>query len=702
MSFLNPLFLLGALAVVGPILVHLYRRQETRKIPFSSLLFISHTPSRSWRRLRLRNLLLLAMRALAVVLLVLAFARPYFATQDPVVASSGRKSVVLLIDNSLSMRSGDTLEKAKTEALNILAKLRDGDSCHLVAFSDNSHVLSQPHSDRRTLSALIGDVRPSFRPTDFGQALRLGGQLLSSSPNDTQEIHLISDFQQTGWKQETAGIAIPKKVQVIAHNIGQAGNRNAAVARVEVSETGDRSQPKFKVAARIVSNEKASVPVRLEVNDKVVAEKSVQLEPGRTTLVEFEPFPPATGINRGKVSLNSTDGLDADNAAFFVVNPLNRHRLLLLADRDGTRKQEGFAPDVYIRKALVAGSGALFDVTTEDLETTSADLTAYSAVLIVDPANIPARLGDKLTTFVDHGGGLILAAGNRADVKGLNGRLKALLPAQLVRKRQAPSGGVALIANIQKQHNIFRVFEPVHQSYFLTTPFRAYLEATPVVGSATLMELDKGAPLLLERAVGKGRVLLYTSSFNTDWNDLPLKSVFLPFCHELVKYAMRLQGDSDTLHVGESVPVNRLNPNFEKALEKVSGSGAAFSQDWKVSAPSGQAIKLSEEELLHSPFLVVEEPGFYETQVWNLSNLVAVNLDPAESDLTPVDPKHVLQAIERTAGTVEVSEGPGTISAEQRTASERRQGLWWYLVAAALGLLVLEGILANRYVAAGE
>jgi hypothetical protein len=317
--------------------------------------------------------------------------------------------------------------------------------------------------------------------------------------------------------------------------------------------------------------------------------------------------------------------------------------------------------------------------------------------LIVNPATIPERLGERLKSFVANGGGLILGLGERSNVNLLNARLEELLPGKLVRKRQAPAGGLSLISSIEKRHNIFRVFEPIHQSYFLTTPFRYYVEATPAMGTARLMELDKGAPLLLEKTVGKGRVLLYTSSFATDWNDLPLKSVFLPFCHELVKYAMHLEGGSDSPRVGESVPVSKLNRNFEKALEKVSGRGSAFSQAWKVSAPNGKAIELSEEELVGSPFLVVEEPGFYETEVWNLKSYMAVNLDPAESDLAPLNPEQLIQSIERTTKADQVSETVGLISPEQRVASERRQSVWWYLVVAALMLLVAESILANRY-----
>ncbi len=697
MSFLNPLFLLGALAVAGPIIVHLYRRQEAHKIPFSSLLFVTHTPSRSWRRLRLRNLLLLAMRALAVLLLVLAFARPYLATHDPAAASSARRSVVVLLDNSLSMRSGGRMDRAKAEAVKVLGTLRDSDSCFVVAFSDTSSVLNQPHAERTTLVSLVQDLKASFRRTDFGQALKMGAQLLGSTPNEIQEIHLVSDFQQSGWNQEAAPVAIPERVKIVPHRIEGSGGGNASVVHLEIAEAGAHGQTDIKVAARVASSEKLSAPITLQVNAKVVGEKRVELDAGHTALVEFEPWTLPAGINRGIVTLQATDALPDDNSAFFVVNPLARQKLLLLTEADASRRSGDSAEDLYIRKALAPGPATPFDIVTEAVETAPPDLTPFSAVLVNDPAVMPAGLAEKLTTFVNNGGGLIVGVGDRSDLKGLNDKLSRLLPARLVRKRQGSSSGISLITSIQKQHSLFHVFQPVHESYFLTTPFRAYVEASPLPGSSVLMQLDQTSPLLVERLVGKGRVLLYTSAFSTDWNDLPLKSVFLPFCHELVKYAMRFEGNGESLRVGESVPVSRLNPNFEKALEKASDTGSAFRQGWKVSSPGGQAINLTEQELVSSPFLPLEEPGFYETEVWNQRNVVAVNLDPAESDLTPIDPGQMLQSIERTSVKADSTEPAGLVSSEQRASRERSQSLWWYLILAALGLLVLEGKVANHY-----
>src|SRR5437870_7788993 len=117
MSFLNPFLLFGLLALAIPILIHLVRREKSEIIPFSSLMFLLKVPKRSIRQQKMKNLLLMALRLLILALLVGAFARPYLTqAANPAAAAAQNRGTVLLLDNSYSMRYGDTFEKLKTEA----------------------------------------------------------------------------------------------------------------------------------------------------------------------------------------------------------------------------------------------------------------------------------------------------------------------------------------------------------------------------------------------------------------------------------------------------------------------------------------------------------------------------------------------------------------------------------------------------------
>jgi hypothetical protein len=694
MNFLNPLFLLGVLAVAGPIIVHLFRRQDARKMPFSSLMFIRHSPNRSWRRLRLRHLLLLATRSLAIILLVLAFARPYFTRDSQAAAGTGsQRSLVVLVDTSFSMRSGDRMERARSTASAVFGQSGERDAAFLVGFSDESQLVGEPRSRPDLLVPLVADLQPSYRGTNYSQALKLAGQLLSSAPNLRQEIHLVTDFQLSGWDEGSGSLALADNVDLVLHDVSDPNDFNVNIGPVEISETGSAAQSQARVSVRISSAGDFSGPVRLEVNGKTIQTKQVAVEKGRTATVEFDPFPLGGALTRGSVRLDAADSLPDDDAAFFVLNPQSRQRVLMLTGSEGSSKVA--EEELFIRQALTASSRTPFDVRFESAGNAgSLDLAPYSCVLLYNPGRIPPGAADQLKDFVSKGGGLVIVVGDRTESSELNEQFGDLLPARVGTKR-SDAKGVSLIASLQKRHGIFQVFEPVHHSYFLTTPFRRYVECSPATGSVSLMELEGTRPLLIEKAAGKGRVLLFTSAFNTEWNDLPLKSVFLPFCHELVKYAMNFEGTARSFTVGESVPVGRLNANLEKAVTEL--STAAFRQGWKVLSPSGRSIDLTEEELLASPFLVLDEPGFYQTEVRNFKNSVAVNIAGGESDLRKLDTDQFLAAIQRVPAVSGGSWAGGYLSPEKRNAWEARQSVWWYLVLIALTLLLLEGYLAARY-----
>ena len=212
-----------------------------------------------------------------------------------------------------------------------------------------------------------------------------------------------------------------------------------------------------------------------------------------------------------------------------------------------------------------------------------------------------------------------------------------------------------------------------------------------------MIKLEDGGPLLIEGTIGKGRTLLFTSSLNMDWNDLPLKSVFLPFCQQLVKYCVRFEENQNAFTVGEVIPLSKLNPLLDKALNRISNTSGSFSQSWKVLDPSGEKTDLNDKDLIKSPFFTLEEPGFYQTTVHNFKNLVAANVDPAESDLRKVEPQRILSSIRRKVVETRASGRQPEATMDQRLAWEGRQRLWWFLFLLALMILLVESFVANRY-----
>src|SRR4051794_16973913 len=171
MNFLNPFFLIGSLALAVPVLIHLVRREKTEIVPFSTLMFLLRVPKRAIRQQKIKNLLLMALRLLLLALLVGAFARPYITqATSPTANGPGNRAVVLMLDNSYSMRYGDTFSKMKSEASKRIDALGSADRMALISFNDNATLLLSPTGDKTALKAALSTLEPSYGGTRFYEA----------------------------------------------------------------------------------------------------------------------------------------------------------------------------------------------------------------------------------------------------------------------------------------------------------------------------------------------------------------------------------------------------------------------------------------------------------------------------------------------------------------------------------------------------
>jgi Aerotolerance regulator N-terminal/von Willebrand factor type A domain len=694
MQFLNPLLLVGSLAVIGPLLLHLIRKEESKKIPFSSLMFVTRLPKRSLRRQTLRHRLLLLMRMVALILLALAFARPFLVSEVAApLTSSSDKSLVVLIDNSFSTRSGNRFERAREQALKILDSMSAGSTVQFVLYSDTTQVLNNLQAEKSSLRAVLQHVQPTYRKTDHRSALKLAQQLLSSAPNEQREIHWISDFQQSGWTDILEEVVIGDKVKVQPHDVGGTEGGNISISHSQLSRYIEGESQLTRISVRVTAYDtKAPVTARaaLKLNGRILQERQFTLPAANSQLIEFDSFAVPPGVSKGDIQLYVSDSLEADNVYHFTLNSQQRVKLLLLGER-------GSRDSFYVAKALSASKDAPFQLETQDVnQGETLDLSKYSAVLLNNVATVPAALVDRLQEFVVNGGGLITILGSRVRATELSQRLERVLPAKLGNKLSTSSGNKELfIGEIQRQHPIFEIFQNVHHSYFMTTPFYGAFQSLPNESSQVLARLDDGSPLLLTRNLGKGRSLLFTSSLNIEWNDLPLKSVFLPFLHQMVKYSTSYEAEQYAFVVGEVIPMSVLNPMLGRALNRISRS-SSYSQDWKVLTPSGKAAELGDVDLVKAPFFSLDEPGFYQSRVHNFDNAVAVNIAPEESDLRKIAPEKVLASLRRVSQTYSGT-SPVEASLDQRQAWENKQRIWWYLLLLTLLVLAVESFVSNRY-----
>src|SRR5689334_12025504 len=288
MAFLNPIFLIGALAAAVPVLVHLVRRTRAVRMQFPSLMFLRRIEQKSIRQRRLRNLLLLALRCAALLLLAIAFARPYFTGASKASASSTQSSGVILVDASYSMRYGNVFDRARQAARNIVSEAPSNEQFAVVQFGRSYDVVMPLKAARDEALAAIAQMQPGLTATDYLQAVQAAISLLKDA-GGTKRIHLISDFQDAGWNRNAAPVKLPADIKLETIDVSDAAPTNLAVLDVKAEPVVYQQKYAGKLVARVANYGAQPIShatVQFNLHDLTVERRHLKLAANETAVVE--------------------------------------------------------------------------------------------------------------------------------------------------------------------------------------------------------------------------------------------------------------------------------------------------------------------------------------------------------------------------------------------------------------------------------
>jgi len=671
MAFLNPIFLLGAIAAAVPVLVHLVRRTRAPRVPFPSLMFLRKIEQKTIRRRKLRNLLLLLVRCAALLLLALAFARPYFTGSTPVSASADHTSSVILVDGSYSMRYGDVFSRAKQAARNMINDAAADEQLAVVLFSRSYQVLMTLKSDRAEANAAVNQMQPGLDSTDYLQAIQAADAILKEAGRGQHRIYLISDFQDAGWNRSAPQVKLSPDVKLFPIDVSDAKAANLAVSGVSADAVVYAQKYAGKVVAR-VSNFGAedldNAAIELKLNDLPVERRPLKLAAGETQNVEFSGFNVPEGSNRATVEING-DSFPLDNKYFFTIRRDNQTRVLAI-DTAVRGRSESF----FLEQSLAAGENNKHALTVKTAGSINpTELDPYRVVIVNDASGMSQGLAAGLKNFVERGGGLIIAAGKHTDAGDFNRLLGATAPAQLGEAVQ--SRGYALMSQVKMDHPIFSAF--ARSGRLTSTRVYGYHRATPKEGALTLAALDDGSPIVIEGSAGRGKVLLLTTTLDTAWNDLPLTPLFLPLVRQMLEY----------LSGREAASYYAIGQAFSAPAD-TDGSLPA------IDSPGGKRIDDSRKNSAGEQSVEASEVGFYRLRYRDRDEFVAVNLDTRESDLTKLNIDDLIASVSPPpdGNSARPAQAAG-LTADEKEAKQR---LWLPLLLAALALFVVEAVIARR------
>ena len=671
MSFLAPLFFAGLALLAVPVLIHLIQRERKNVVQFPSLMFVRRIPYSSIRRRRIHNWALLAMRLAALALIIAAFARPFLRSASLSAAAGGARDVVILLDRSYSMGHGDQWDRAKRAAVDAVAGLADGDRATLVMFATAAEVAVQGTNDKGRLQSEINNAQLSAGATRFGPALKLAGSLLAGSTLPRREVILISDFQRSGWSPGD-GLRLPSGTLVTPVTVSATAVRNVAVVPVGIQRDQSSGQDRVTITAGVLNRGDDSIsnlPIELELDGRVVQSAQMSVQPHGSSSSTFPPVTVSQPNTRGTVRIGD-DVLARDNVFHFVLSPPAPVPVVIVngkAPRD---------PALYLGRALAIGDSPRFDTSTRTVDDLSDEVLSRTHVVILNDASPSDATAMRLARFVENGGGLFVAYGPQAQWPASAAALLPATPAGTVDRSRSTA---ATLGGLEYGHAIFEPFRAPRSGDFSTARFYGYRSVVSAKDTQVLARFDDGSPAVIERAVGRGRVVAWTSTLDLLWSDLALKPVYLPFVHQVMRYLADHRDRKNWATVGQVIDLSQEGDPSRPRLA-VTPSGARQ----PLEGEQGRVLELSEQ-------------GFYEVrEQGRASALVAVaaaNVELGESDRTAVDPAEIVAAV---AGG-----GPGgsTITdplAIPDEAQERAQRLWWYLLFAGILLLMGESLLAHK------
>ena len=715
LGILAPLFAVaGIVGASIPLILHLLNRERARRLVFGTIRFIQMSHQTNVRRHKLKRLLLLLMRILILALLGFAFARPFFA-EAPIIAqkTGGKRNAIVILDTSYSMQYEQVFENAKREGIAILDGLDATDAAGLILSSDRARVIAPLGSEFSHIRTALNKAEATYKPTDYLDALQTADEILASIPIGEKQIYVIADMQKRGWENFIETDKLNPDVQIQFIDVHPEQPHNFAITALNVPPVILKEQQASYLVARVRNFSDAAVenlPIRLFVDGNMIHTVQLDIEPDDLADAVFR----IASFDRRRDEATHTgwvelpeDALQVDNKRYFTLQSLRSIRVHAVSDKPRTQSLHETMGTFFMKMAFTAGRDAVpIDFTESSSVPNAATLDRTDVLVLANVAQISSDEAGRVATYVASGGGLIVTVGNNIDAAVYEERLGGeigLMPCNFVR----PVGDALdrqqfrVLATVKYEHPIFAPFKEPNHGDFGKARFYRFFQAVPTANATVIASYDDGSPALFEKPYGNlGRVLCFTSTIDREWNDLPIRAVYLPFLHEAIKY-LALK-DAETLpdyRVGD--PIELKVSETENESIKRNGAIAIFNPN-SVETRLGRnkdetstAQNIPQSSVLYTDTAI---PGIYSVHRsgTEVTDYFVVNVDTTESDLAARDVEELASMLKGTADELVEDKPTAELVAQYNEDVERNQNVWIYLMFAVFALAITEMFLANR------
>ncbi|GJM23652.1 MAG: membrane protein [Phycisphaerae bacterium] len=746
-ALVNPaLFWGGAAAMSAPIIIHLLARRRFQRIRWAAMSFLMDADKQNRKRVRMEELILLALRCLAVLLIGLLISRPFIQPSGmaALLGGSQRTERIFVLDDSFSMgyQANDRtiFDDMKSSVRNLLQRLRDHaphDTVTLIRSTEpeNPIVEGAVLDDRQyeLLLARLEAMQPTQRSQSVERCMTNVRKLLDGDDGVLScVLYVISDFQEVDWLTAHAATGEGGAASgSLAGELADWSNEDRDV-RVVLVDVGDDS-PQNVAITELQSKQRqvvTGVAAQLEATinnfgtlDADALELQIANDASGVGSMPTDPIPAGRKIaaaissviqRAGDASIAvsaSPDRLAIDDTRYLALEATDGVRVLVV---NGEPSTDSYLDETHLLTTALRPEGDVFSGNQVDVIDESAldgtSLDDYHLIILANLYRVSEPIADDLHRFVFAGGGLAIFLGDQVtDPLAYNSTLyrdgEGLLPASLQAIVRAKEAGVHL-APSDFLHPVVRVFSGQVNpfldrvnffQYFATEPatFAPDEQNTDATARAPTTVIaryddDESTPAIMERTFGRGRVLLFTSTCDLEWNDWARDASYVIGMLEITQHLARAGDANRSTTVGKPLTF-ALNPSdYEpQATLRLPGYPQQEDEDVVASTDGSKGMQIS--------WAHTAQAGIYSFELRrrdgrSVARRFAVNVDARESDLSPATEDDLRRSLDGLI--VEYIEG---VAIETDETEGGRKELWPMLLVAAMSLLMIEQVMAWRF-----
>lgn len=732
-----PFAVAGVAGAVGTVLIHLLNRRRYQVLQWGAIEFLQQAIKRNRRSIQLRDAILLALRTAAVLMFGLALARPHYSQRDTLAGPRPIHAIVV-IDNSLSMSyrtlEGSLLNQAKQAAVQLIERLPLGSHVSVLAACGESYASQEPMVDLQVARLAIEQIEIADMAANMKEILARAQAAADFETNQPHQIVVLTDQQAVTWSDIPGADDVGELEQLQIVDVAPRQRDNTWVGEIGVQDgfAEARTQTTIHVTVqRSGGNAVRHAEVSLLVDEQLVGSRSIVLQAGESSqLVTFEHmFVSNATTDLVYVPIKAVvtpDRLTIDDVRHALIPVLPRLPIVFV-DQFGASEED-------VRRGRLGETRALRRLLQRDreddlrevaigqrhLKFDDLDAVVIDDVKLVVVAGVanPDEKVSILREFVEDGGQLLIAAGGEFSarewqelawldgngilpapltgdvrgrslreravgdsVRGADGHFLALLQFESLRQSpwlRLPGVSDETLRDLYTEPLFFKVIE-VDESRDFASAYRV----------AARLESTDGPPLLVERDIGRGRVLFFSSGLSSDWNTLATSNAVV-MLDRLAREMLRATIADRNHETRSSLPIEL--PAFardatvmlqrpEHGVSVPLESGYVDRERFGVTI--NDAFRRGIYKVAAMP---ADESGIRQTAnpIWETE--LAVNGEPAESDLTAVDAAAIAALAQHV--TVSLAHAGDEISlTDTHTIAH---GLWWWFALVVLGLILAE------------